>query len=238
MSGEREMGQETNIWEHFQSGAAETFAGSQARLAFLAGLFKPGARVLNIGAGNGRFEELCLRRGADVYALDPGPATIDALRRRLGLGDKAVTGVSDKIPFGDAFFDAVVMSEVLEHLEPAALRATLAEARRVLRPGGRFTGTVPCGENLAEQETMCPKCGERFHRWGHKLSFSARSLTAALAEYFPEPRVEKKLFVTWGTLNWRGRLQGALNYVLLFSGLLGDSRLNLFFDCQKRAPRA
>lgn len=48
---------------------------------------------------------------------------------------------ADAIPVDEEVFDAVVMSEVLEHLiEP---EAALAEARRVLKPGGRLLATMP-----------------------------------------------------------------------------------------------
>lgn len=227
------MAEETNIWEHFQAGGAESFAGSESRLAFLASLFGRGQTVLNIGAGNGRFEELALARGADVYSLDPGPKTVQGLRARLGLGDKAAVGVSDKVPFPDAHFDAVVMSEVLEHLSPESMRATLGEVRRVLKPGGRFVGTVPCNEVLAEQETVCPKCGEKFHRWGHRQSFTPESMTAALGAVFSGAEAAKRLFVPWNVLNWKGKLQGLFNRGLFLAGLLGDARLNIFFSARR-----
>lgn len=232
------MAEETNIWEHYQAGGAESFAGSESRLAFLAALFGRGQAVLNIGAGNGRFEELALARGADVYSLDPGPKTVEGLRARLGLGDKAAAGVCDKIPFADAHFDAVVMSEVLEHLSPEVMRAAFSEVRRVLKPGGRFVGTVPCGEVLAEQETVCPKCGEKFHRWGHRQSFTPESLAAALGAEFAGIEAAKRLFVPWNALNWKGKLQGLFNRGLFLGGLLGDARLNIYFSCVRSGPAA
>lgn len=45
------------------------------------------------------------------------------------------------LPFADASVDCVVMSEVLEHVpRPAEL---IAEAHRILKPGGAFAGSVP-----------------------------------------------------------------------------------------------
>jgi SAM-dependent methyltransferase len=227
------MPEDKNIWEHFQNEAAEVFSGSEARLSFLASRFGAGEKVLNIGVGNGRLEELCLARGAEVYSVDPGSKTIDGLRARLGLGEKAAVGTSERIPFPENNFDAVVMSEVLEHIPPESMSASLDEVKRVLRPGGLFAGTVPCSERLSENETVCPKCGEKFHRWGHRQSFTPGALSTSLAGRFSSVSVEKKLFVTWRTLNWKGKLQGAFNYFLFFCGLLGDSRQNIYFNCKK-----
>jgi ubiquinone/menaquinone biosynthesis C-methylase UbiE len=52
-----------------------------------------------------------------------------------------VLGDTTRLPFGDASVDAVVLSEVLEHVaEPAE---ALREIHRILRPGGRLVGSVP-----------------------------------------------------------------------------------------------
>ncbi len=47
------------------------------------------------------------------------------------------------IPFGDAKFDAVSFSEVLEHLPANGVMPTLREVERVLRPGGILVATSP-----------------------------------------------------------------------------------------------
>jgi predicted SAM-dependent methyltransferase len=64
-------------------------------------------------------------------------------------------------------FDVAIMSEVLEHLGERELVDSLGEVQRVLRPGGRFIGTVPARENLSAAMVVCSHCAERFHRWRH-----------------------------------------------------------------------
>jgi 2-polyprenyl-3-methyl-5-hydroxy-6-metoxy-1,4-benzoquinol methylase len=48
-----------------------------------------------------------------------------------------------RIPFRDNYFDVVTMLAVLEHIEPEKLTRSLAEVRRVLKPGGLYVLTTP-----------------------------------------------------------------------------------------------
>lgn len=84
------------------------------------------ADVLDVGAGDGRLLEALRRRGHQGrrVGLDPLPAH--------GL----LLGTAEALPFPDASFDAVLLVRVLTHLSGPA--GALAEARRVLRPGGRL----------------------------------------------------------------------------------------------------
>lgn len=225
--GARGPGQEA-IWEYFQNEAPESFRTSRGRLLYLARFVSRGERVLNIGAGDGTLEEAALRRGALAHALDPSPATIEALRRRLGLGERARVGYGQAIPFPDRSFDAVVLSEVLEHLEEPTLRKTLAEAARVLAPAGRLIGTVPARENLAEQAVVCPHCGGRFHRWGHVQAFDPRRIRNLLSADFESVTTRERPFVTWATLNWKGKLQAAARLLLRAFGVHGRQETLVF----------
>jgi SAM-dependent methyltransferase len=97
-----------------------------------------GKRVLDLGCRSGALTRHFLEEN-DVVGLDVDAA---ALAKAAELGIEPVLGnVEEPLPFGDASFDAVVAGELLEHLQfPDAL---VAEARRVLRPGGVFVGSVP-----------------------------------------------------------------------------------------------
>ncbi|MGK2966869.1 MAG: class I SAM-dependent methyltransferase, partial [Tepidiformaceae bacterium] len=97
-----------------------------------------GARVLDIGCGLGKYVQKFQERGAEAYGLD-----IDA--KRLLEGSKNVPGlmlgISEGLPFADGTFDLVVLNEVIEHVNDD--RATMKEARRVLKPGGRVAIYAP-----------------------------------------------------------------------------------------------
>jgi ubiquinone/menaquinone biosynthesis C-methylase UbiE len=99
-----------------------------------------GAQVLEIGCGTGNLTLLAKRAesGADVTGLDPDPRALVRARkkgRRL-TGLRFEQGYAQKLPYGDGSFDRVLSSMMLHHLEADAKAAALAEAFRVLRPGG------------------------------------------------------------------------------------------------------
>ena len=97
-----------------------------------------GKRVLDLGCRSGALT-LHFLEGNEVVGLDVDRA---ALARAEALGIEPVeANVEEPLPLADGSFDAVVAGELLEHLQiPEAL---VAEARRVLRPGGVLVGSVP-----------------------------------------------------------------------------------------------
>ncbi|MCC0097606.1 methyltransferase domain-containing protein [Streptomyces flavotricini] len=100
-----------------------------------------GRRVLDAGCGSGPLSAALRDRGAVVTGIDASAGMLALARRRLG-DDVAlhVVDLSDPLPFDDDAFDDVVASLVLHYLEDWG--PTLAELRRVLRPGGRLIVSV------------------------------------------------------------------------------------------------
>lgn len=108
------------------------------RLAELADL-GPEQRVLEIGCGTGNLTTLVKRRqpGAEVVGLDPDPRALALATRKAGrLGVRFDRGYSQSLPYPDGSFDRVLSSLMFHHLDEEQKRGTLAEVRRVLRPGG------------------------------------------------------------------------------------------------------
>ncbi|HEY2155516.1 MAG TPA: class I SAM-dependent methyltransferase [Isosphaeraceae bacterium] len=95
----------------------------------LAGLSNP--LVLDLGCGKGRFARRLAARGARVVGLDISRAMLSE-----GRGLRRVLGSARRLPFASGTFDAVVAVETFQHIRDVA--DTIAEARRVLRPGGRL----------------------------------------------------------------------------------------------------
>jgi ubiquinone/menaquinone biosynthesis C-methylase UbiE len=114
-----------------------------------------GARILDIGCGLGVYVRKFRRFSDRVYGID-----IDA--KRLREGARTTPGLmlsaSETLPFRDGAFDVVVLNEVIEHVRDDA--ATLAEALRVIRPGGRIVIYAP--NRLYPFETHGIYVGEKF----------------------------------------------------------------------------
>ena len=223
------------IWDHFQSEGAEAFRHSDPRLAFLASRLRPSERVLNIGVGTGGLERQAAAKGVEIWSLDPSERAIERLRRELDLGERAKAGYSQDMPFPHGQFDAVVMSEVVEHLADDILMPTLAEVERVLKPGGRFIGTVPARENLADNEAVCPCCEHRFHRWGHVRSFDVADLRRLLETRFEVAGIGERFFADWEGAKWRRRIAGLAKRFLSWRGIgtYGANR-SIFFVARRK----
>lgn len=186
------------IWDYYQNEGGEYDYFSEARQRFMLKYLEPGQSVLNVGVGVGSLERLALHKGINIFALDPSQGAIEKLKKALDLGDRAQTGYAQTMPFDDGQFDAVVMSEVLEHLDDGTLQASLCEVLRVLKPGGFVLISTPYGEKLEAGKVVCPDCGKVFHRWGHVQSFDKERMRRVVAEQgFAIDEIRVTTFVDW-----------------------------------------
>lgn len=100
-------------------------------------LMKPPARVLDVGGGPGVHAVHLSQEGYDVTLVDPVELHVEQARARGGFD--ALLGDARRLDFDDATFDVVVLLGPLYHLLDRDDRdLALAEAFRVLRPGGRL----------------------------------------------------------------------------------------------------
>jgi SAM-dependent methyltransferase len=221
------------IWRHFQNKHPEVFLGAAARMDYILKEIarrktRPNPRVLNIGAGNGYFEEKGARWGWEVFSLDPDEGAVNLLLNR---GIRAYQGYMENMPFVDDSFDFVVASEVLEHLNDQTLHDGLAEVVRALRRGGWFIGTVPYRENLSLNEVICPRCQEVFHRWGHQRSFDLPTMKRELLPFFRQVVVKRKGFVSLRGRDFIGKIKCL---IILMEYSMQIASPNIYFAARKQ----
>ena len=97
----------------------------------------PPRRILDVGGGTGVYSYWLAERGYEVHFLDLVPGQVERVRQNPGRIASVAAGDARSLSEADGSFDAVLLLGPLYHLtaRPARLQA-LAEARRVLRPGG------------------------------------------------------------------------------------------------------
>ena len=119
---------------------------------WLAEVVPRGARVLDLACGSAPTGEPL---GTSAYVgLDLSRAE---LRLAAARGLPVAQADASRLPLPDSAVDAVVCSMALQLLP---LEPTLAEVRRVLRPGGTFAATMPVGRPMPARDAL---------RWGRLL---------------------------------------------------------------------
>src|SRR6266498_409452 len=98
-----------------------------------------GSRLLDVACGPGLISEAAAVRGAQPVGLDVASAMVERARVRCP-GLTFVEGDAQRLPFEDASFDAVTMNFGILHLSEPEI--AMAEAERVLVPGGRYAFTA------------------------------------------------------------------------------------------------
>ncbi len=147
-------------WQAYQQ--VEVYRKRADHLTGLVQRLSEGARVLDLGCGDGLFSHLLARQGLEVVGLDPEIAAIEQATETVGretyAGPKPVfqRGEGSAIPAPDASFGTVAMFDVIEHLPNPV--PVLQECRRVLAPGGRLVLSTPAWQYQAWSDPVYHVC--------------------------------------------------------------------------------
>ena len=101
----------------------------------------PGQTLVDIGTGRGELLAVAAKAGVEAIGIEYSDSAVALAQTTLdvhGAHDHARVLLADAraVPVEDASADAVTFLDVVEHLTPPELDAALAEARRMLKPGG------------------------------------------------------------------------------------------------------
>ncbi|MDI6897737.1 class I SAM-dependent methyltransferase [Methanocella conradii] len=153
---------------------------------------KKGARVLDVGCGNGKMLVPLARAGFDAVGVDFSRGALLTLA-----GQKAVQGDARSLPFKDSTFDAAVCYDVLQHLLEGERAAASMEAYRILAPGGLLFIQVfgkkdmRYGGTLVEPDTFRRRTGIVYHYFSEE---EVRSMLSKFTVLSIESVISRKAF--------------------------------------------
>jgi tellurite methyltransferase len=148
------------FWERgYRDMTVSTMGGPNHDMVEVAAALAPGARVLDLGCGEGRNAFFLAGRGCDVTAVDISASAIvklAALAGEAGIAiDTAVADIADYEPRGP--FDLVMAHGVIDYLDNAVWRRLLERVKEHTAPGGfnaytcmLFTDEYPTLPELAD----------------------------------------------------------------------------------------
>jgi 2-polyprenyl-3-methyl-5-hydroxy-6-metoxy-1,4-benzoquinol methylase len=161
------------VWRAIPEGAEPERVA--ARRSFLLDRVTSGAKVLDLGCGDGTFAAALIAAGCAVTMADVAEEALRRARARVPGAEAVKLADGQPLPFAEDAFDVVWAGEVLEHVSDVV--GLLAEVRRVLRWGGRLLVTTPWHGRIvvATDAHFDPRAD-------HLRFFSARTLRAVLAD--------------------------------------------------------
>jgi SAM-dependent methyltransferase len=163
-----------DLWEELPAGLDPP--DLERRRAFLLGHVRAGDRVLDLGCGEGPFTAALAEAGAEPVGVEVAARAVERARSAHPGLDFRHVPIAEPLPFEDASFAAVWVSEVLEHVADTA--RFLSEVRRVLAPGGVLLVTTPAVGRLRALLMWPPD-----PRGDHLRFYTARSLRDLLGEF-------------------------------------------------------
>jgi 2-polyprenyl-3-methyl-5-hydroxy-6-metoxy-1,4-benzoquinol methylase len=99
---------------------------------------KPGAIIADLGCGRGHISQYFIDRGYSVLS-------VDVVEENLAdcSNENKIFATIDHLPIRSGVLDAIICTDVLEHIYPETQSDVIIEAMRVLKPGGKYMVSYP-----------------------------------------------------------------------------------------------
>lgn len=126
-------------------------------------------KILELGCGEGAILEILSRRGCEAWGIEPNPKAARICKKK---GLNVICSSLEEANFRDEFFDAVIMSQVVEHLPSP--KGTLKEVNRIVKRKGKVHIYCPNAESF-----LSKLFGKYWHGWHipfHFYSFSKKAI--------------------------------------------------------------
>jgi len=96
-----------------------------------------GAHIVDVGCGDGALVRALTKRGANVTGIEILDEALNRARAAQPIRDERyIKGVGENLPMHNDSVDAVIFMNSLHHIPIPHMEKALAEAARVLKPGG------------------------------------------------------------------------------------------------------
>jgi SAM-dependent methyltransferase len=167
-------------------------------------------RALDIGCAGGRHARFLANEGFHVDAIDIADSAIANLAQDENNRIHAQVAAADALDFADGSFAGVLCYGVYTYMDDDAIRSSIGQVRRLLRPGGSFLLVVRADTDWrADHGTVVSPGRVRADRLAGTPADAENGLTMTLPD---RPRLESWLsdfndikinFETWSTGNGR-----------------------------------
>jgi SAM-dependent methyltransferase len=141
------------IWDEIFRKQGIVFTEPHAAMPGLVRLLKSmrARTVLDFGSGSGRHVIYLAKAGLSVFGLDNSLRGLQFTKewlKREGLSANLLLGdMTEKLPYSDNFFDAIIAVQVIHHTRIAVIRFLIGEMWRIIKRGGVLFVTVPMSKN-------------------------------------------------------------------------------------------
>ena len=145
--------QSLESWDKIYAQQGKVFTEPHEDLPkFVQSLRKSGAStILDLGCGSGRHVIYLARCGFSVFGIDNSQEGLKITRKWLNDerldADLQLHSMTDKLPYQNSFFDAVLSTQVIHHADIATIKGIVKEVSRVLKSDGFLFITVPSIRN-------------------------------------------------------------------------------------------